>query len=139
MPIPEPRSNSSVNCNRTSRSLRDANFDSPVLCPARIGRVRHHRLSVRVADECLRTKCCGLEATSFSLQLWFVDWFVHTGDVQCAHFVALIGMVDKHSGQSFVVGTVGASGFFSRFTCFTNRKITNAMMMKSNTVCRKTP
>ena len=29
---------------------------------------------------------------------------VHTDDVQCAHFVALIGMVDRHWGQSLVVG-----------------------------------
>jgi hypothetical protein len=55
----------------------------------------------------------------------------YTADVQCAHFTALIGMVDKQYGQSLVVGGPAGGSFFSRFTCFTSMKITNAMMMKS--------
>ena len=64
---------------------------------------------------------------------------IHTEDVQCAHFVAFMGMVERHKGQSFVVGAAGEAGVLRRFTCLTIIKITNAMMMKSNTVWRNTP
>jgi hypothetical protein len=50
-----------------------------------------------------------------------------------------MGIVDRHRGQSLVVGAEGGAGVFSRFTCFTSMNITNAMMMKSRTVCRNTP
>ena len=35
-------------------------------------------------------------------------------------------------------GAAGAS-FLNRLTCLTNMKMTKAMIMKSNTLCRKTP
>jgi hypothetical protein len=44
--------------------------------------------------------------------------------------VALSGIVDKHCGQSLVVGTAVGAGFFSRLTCMTSRKITKAIIMK---------
>src|SRR4029079_594592 len=64
---------------------------------------------------------------------------IQTEVLQCAHLVPFLGMVERHRGQSFVVGAAGAAGVLSRFTCLTIMKITKAMMMKSNTVCRNTP
>jgi len=55
---------------------------------------------------------------------------IQTEDVQCAHFVAFMGMVERHRGQSFVVGAAGAAGVLRRFTCLTIMKTANAMMRK---------
>src|SRR5688572_8849451 len=43
--------------------------------------------------------------------------------------------------SSFVgpAGGAGGASFLNRLTCLTNMKITNATMMKSNTLCKNTP
>jgi len=59
--------------------------------------------------------------------------------VQFGQRVALIGMVVKQCGHSFVVGSAGAGCGFIRFIVRTIRKMTKATMMKSMMVVRKMP
>ena len=59
--------------------------------------------------------------------------------MQWAHFVALIGTLERHSGQSFVVGSAGAGAFFKRFICLITMKMAKATMTKSSTLFRNRP
>jgi len=54
-----------------------------------------------------------------------------TGDVQFGQRLALIGIVEQHSGHSFVVGSAAGGPFFSRFICLTTKKMAKATMAKS--------
>ncbi len=60
-------------------------------------------------------------------------------DAQSRPFSASLISINNFS--SFVGPGVGAGGgsFLNRLTCLISMKITNAMMMKSNTLCRNTP
>src|SRR5213080_2532468 len=62
-------------------------------------------------------------------------------DVQYAQRVALTGIVDRQSGQAFVVGTgSGAGGWrLSRFTPRTSRKTTKATIRKLMSVFTNAP
>ena len=65
--------------------------------------------------------------------------FYFNSDVQFGQRFALIEIALKQYGQSFVVGSVTRTGFFSLLTDLMIRKITKATMVKSITVLRNTP
>ncbi len=120
-----------------SRLPGHANFDSSVFCPSEHGSCCGGRAD---CDQSKHGSTKPLDIGSPHGDAVKIDHpLLHTEDVQCAHLVALSGIVDRHNGQSFVVAAAGAVGFFSRFICLTSMKMTNAMMMKSNTVWRNTP
>ena len=54
--------------------------------------------------------------------------------VQCAQRVALIGMVERHRGQSFVVAGPGSGALFILFIALMSRKMQNTTMTKSMVV-----
>ena len=62
-------------------------------------------------------------------------------EVQCAHLVAFIGMLEKQYGHSLVVGAGGrvSSFFFSLLKDFTTIKTANATIKKLITLFIKTP
>lgn len=59
-------------------------------------------------------------------------------DVQCGHLVALMEISLIQNGQTFVVGSAGASGFFPiviiLLMAFKRQNKINAVMIKFNTV-----
>lgn len=66
---------------------------------------------------------------------------VYSVDVHAGQRLAATGIAVQHCGQSLVAGAgAGAGGAgMNRFTCFTIRKITNAMIKNSITVFMKRP
>ena len=63
---------------------------------------------------------------------------VGSDEAQWAHFLAFSGMMEAHSGHSFVLAG-GGGDLVSLFTCLTIRKITKLIMRKSKTAWMKLP
>lgn len=60
-------------------------------------------------------------------------------EVQLGQRTALIGMIEKQKGHSFVTGTVGGVCRFSLFTLLTRRNIEKDTIKKVTTVLIKSP
>jgi hypothetical protein len=61
--------------------------------------------------------------------------------VQCAHFTALMGIVERQKGHPFVVGAAGGTScsLFSLLTFLMRRNMAKATIKKLIMVFRKTP
>ncbi len=60
-------------------------------------------------------------------------------DVQCGHFIALMGIDDIQYGHSFVSGAAGGGSLLNLFTCFIIINIQNATIRKLMIVLIKRP
>ena len=73
------------------------------------------------------------------IYLFYKSRSYFNSDVQCGQRVALMEMMLKQCGHSFMTGSATGSGFFILFAAFTIRKITMAIRRKSMMVCTNAP